>query len=127
MNIEFKLPKAFICKGKSCVPQSFVLVKNITNQIIFGVPFINDIFPLTYWDNNKIIGTWNDKPFILEFVTKPFTRMINDLTAKLLISKTNQFSIDICGDHPNAFWNRKKHVVNLPYEESFDEDNIPTK
>ena len=27
MNIEFKLPKAFICIGKSCVPQSFVLVK----------------------------------------------------------------------------------------------------
>ncbi|KAG5615443.1 hypothetical protein H5410_015267 [Solanum commersonii] len=92
MNIEFKLPKAFICKGKSCIPQSFVLVKNITNQIILGVPFINDIFPLTHWDNNKIIGTWNDKPFILEFVTKPFTRMINDLTAKLLVSKTNQVS-----------------------------------
>ncbi|KAG5607794.1 hypothetical protein H5410_029286 [Solanum commersonii] len=54
------------------------------------VPFINDIFPLTHWDNNKIVGTWNDKPFILEFVTKPFTRMINDLTAKLLVSKNNQ-------------------------------------
>ncbi|KAG5579679.1 hypothetical protein H5410_050306 [Solanum commersonii] len=91
MNIEFKLPKAFICKGKSCVPQSFVLVKNITNQIILGVPFINDIFRLPI-DNNKIIGTWNDKPFILEFVTKPFTRMINDLTAKLLVSKNNQVS-----------------------------------
>ncbi|KAG5615649.1 hypothetical protein H5410_015473, partial [Solanum commersonii] len=34
--------------------------------------------------------TWNDKPFILEFVTKPFTRMINDLTGKLLVSKNNQ-------------------------------------
>ncbi|KAG5580731.1 hypothetical protein H5410_051358 [Solanum commersonii] len=67
-------------------------IKNITNQIILGVPFINDIFPLTYWDNNKIIGTWNNKPFILEFVTKPFTRMINDLTAKLLVSKNNQIS-----------------------------------
>ncbi|KAG5605410.1 hypothetical protein H5410_026902 [Solanum commersonii] len=34
MNIKFKLPKAFICKGKDCVPHNFVLVKNITNQII---------------------------------------------------------------------------------------------
>jgi len=39
----------------------------------------------------------------------------------------NQFSLEICGDHPNAFWNMKKHVVSLPYEESFVEDNIPTK
>ncbi|KAG5592662.1 hypothetical protein H5410_043176 [Solanum commersonii] len=23
----------------------------------------------------------------------------------------NQFSIDICGDHPNTFWNRKKHLM----------------
>ncbi|KAG5567948.1 hypothetical protein H5410_065040 [Solanum commersonii] len=38
----------------------------------------------------NITLTWNDKPFMLEFVTKPFTRMINDLTAKLLISKNNQ-------------------------------------
>ncbi|KAH0644827.1 hypothetical protein KY284_032711 [Solanum tuberosum] len=25
-------------------------------------------------------------------------------------------------DHPNAFWNRKKHVVSLPYEDDFDEN-----
>ncbi|KAG5571636.1 hypothetical protein H5410_061402 [Solanum commersonii] len=31
------------------------------------------------------------------------------------------------GDHPNAFWNREKHVVSLPYEDNFSEDNIPTK
>ncbi|KAG5616548.1 hypothetical protein H5410_016372 [Solanum commersonii] len=67
----------------------FLYIKNITNQIILGVPFINDIFPLTHWDNNKIIGTWDDKPFILEFVTKPFTRMINDLTAKLTLTSFN--------------------------------------
>ncbi|KAG5590990.1 hypothetical protein H5410_041504 [Solanum commersonii] len=39
----------------------------------------------------------------------------------------NKFSLDICGDHPNTFWNRKKHVVSFPYEEHFSEDNIPTK
>ncbi|KAK9689535.1 hypothetical protein RND81_09G065500, partial [Saponaria officinalis] len=37
------------------------------------------------------------------------------------------FSTDICSDHPNAFWNRKKHIVTLPYEDDFQEDNIPTK
>ena len=39
----------------------------------------------------------------------------------------NQFSLQICGDHPNVFWERKKHVVSLPYEKEFFEDNILTK
>ncbi|KAG5579985.1 hypothetical protein H5410_050612 [Solanum commersonii] len=39
----------------------------------------------------------------------------------------NQFSLKICGDHPNEFWNRKKHVVGLPYEDNFNNSNIPTK
>ncbi|XP_015054903.1 uncharacterized protein LOC107001324 [Solanum pennellii] len=34
---------------------------------------------------------------------------------------------DICADHPNAFWERKKHIVTLPYEDSFSESDIPTK
>ena len=33
----------------------------------------------------------------------------------------------ICSDLPNAFWQRKKHVVNLPYEKDFHERQIPTK
>ncbi|KAG5614696.1 hypothetical protein H5410_014520 [Solanum commersonii] len=68
-----------------------IYLKNDKTDFLY-IPFINDIFPLTHWDNNKIVGTWNDKPFILEFVTKPFTRMINDLTTKLLVSKNNQVS-----------------------------------
>ncbi|KAG5580832.1 hypothetical protein H5410_051459 [Solanum commersonii] len=36
-------------------------------------------------------------------------------------------AIDICADHPSAFWNRKKHIVTLPYEDDFSEKNIPTK
>jgi len=33
----------------------------------------------------------------------------------------------ICSDLPNAFWERKKHIISLPYEKDFDERNIPTK
>ncbi|MBN8110563.1 hypothetical protein, partial [Vibrio vulnificus] len=37
------------------------------------------------------------------------------------------FEKEICSDLPNAFWNRKNHLVDLPYESDFDERNIPTK
>jgi len=32
----------------------------------------------------------------------------------------------ICYDVPNAFWERKKHIISLPYEPNFNETNIPT-
>ncbi|KAG5590209.1 hypothetical protein H5410_040723 [Solanum commersonii] len=48
-----------------------------------------------------------------------FTRKIK------LISE--QIAIDICVDHPCAFWNRIKHIVILPYEDDFSENDIPTK
>jgi len=40
---------------------------------------------------------------------------------------SEQIAIDICADHPSAFWNRKKHIVTFPYEDNFSEDDIPTK
>jgi len=40
---------------------------------------------------------------------------------------SEQIAIDICAEHPSAFWNRKKHIVTLPYEDNFSEDDIPTK
>ena len=33
----------------------------------------------------------------------------------------------VCSDVPNAFWHRKKHIVDLPYVKDFNEKNIPTK
>ncbi|XP_049373341.1 uncharacterized protein LOC125838321 [Solanum verrucosum] len=35
--------------------------------------------------------------------------------------------IDICADHPSAFCNKKKHIVTLPNEDNFSEDEISTK
>ena len=34
---------------------------------------------------------------------------------------------DVCFDVSNAFWRRKKHIVDLPYVKDFNEKNIPTK
>uniref|UniRef100_A0A0A0LU92 Peptidase A2 domain-containing protein n=1 Tax=Cucumis sativus TaxID=3659 RepID=A0A0A0LU92_CUCSA len=34
---------------------------------------------------------------------------------------------EVCSNLPNAFWDRKKHMVTLPYKEGFKESQIPTK
>uniref|UniRef100_A0A0R0EG98 DUF7746 domain-containing protein n=1 Tax=Glycine max TaxID=3847 RepID=A0A0R0EG98_SOYBN len=33
----------------------------------------------------------------------------------------------VCSNLPHAFWDRKKHIVDLPYEKDFREKQIPTR
>ena len=39
----------------------------------------------------------------------------------------NKIIGEICSNIPNAFWHRKQHEVELPYEPDFSGKNIPTK
>lgn len=38
-----------------------------------------------------------------------------------------QIETGICYAFPTAFWHRKPHIVQLPYEKDFNERKIPTK
>ncbi|GAV91228.1 hypothetical protein CFOL_v3_34627, partial [Cephalotus follicularis] len=42
-------------------------------------------------------------------------------------SLKNNIINNLCSDLPDAFWHRKRHMVSLPYEKDFTEQNIPTK
>ena len=59
-----------------------------------------------------------------------YKKIVEQLSDKLLQSKIDNFHKilinDVCSDIPNAFWHRKKHIVNLPYVKDFNEKNIPT-
>ena len=60
-----------------------------------------------------------------------YKKIVEQLSNKLLQSKINNFHKilinDICSNIPNAFWHRKKHIVNLPYVKDFNEKNIYSK
>ena len=50
------------------------------------------------------------------------------LQSKKKIKKLhNHIEKELCSQTPNNFWDRKKHIITLPYEPSFNETNIPTK
>ncbi|KAI4313235.1 hypothetical protein L6164_026228 [Bauhinia variegata] len=43
-----------------------------------------------------------------------------------VLASKGKFEKEISVEHPNAFWDRKKYLVSIPYEEGFDEKKIPT-
>ncbi|GAV89547.1 Peptidase_A3 domain-containing protein, partial [Cephalotus follicularis] len=51
------------------------------------------------------------------------TSQIKEKTDSLKIKMIN----NLCSDLPDAFLHRKCHMVSLPYEKDFTEQNIPTK
>ncbi|KAG5615075.1 hypothetical protein H5410_014899, partial [Solanum commersonii] len=143
-------------KNKVCISHFFFLVKNqLYPPIILGTPFINAIYPFTNINAKEFSATYKNQDISYTFITEPISRDINALIEmkqkhvdylQLEIFSMNIFdtlksakeqekiklisekmAIDICADHPSAFWNRKKHIVTLSYEVDFSEENIPTK
>ena len=51
----------------------------------------------------------------------------NDFIQRKISDFQTLIEKEICDDLPSAFWNRKQHLVDLPYENSFDKRQIPTK
>ena len=47
LKIKYKLPEAQICNKGRCFNNSFILTKDITEEIILGTPFLTQIYPFT--------------------------------------------------------------------------------
>ena len=47
MIIKYEINNAHACKDKVCFKTSFVLVKNLNDKVILGLPFIHLVYPFT--------------------------------------------------------------------------------
>ncbi|RDY12287.1 hypothetical protein CR513_02939, partial [Mucuna pruriens] len=153
LKISYKLSRAIIENRGLKIETNFLLVKNLKNEVILGTPFIKALFPLQI--TKEGITTWHlGKKITFEFSSKPITKNINLIQKKMnhinflkeevsfgniqtqlnkpqvtkkIQSLLKYIKTTICSDLPHAFWNRKKHMVDLPYEKKFIEKQIPTK
>ena len=75
----------------------------------------------------------SDKTAHLNFLKEDlsFQRMEQSLqqptNKQKVIKIQNLIEQELCSHLPNAFWNRKQHIITLPYEPDFDKKTIPTK
>ncbi|KAG2716174.1 hypothetical protein I3760_03G111600 [Carya illinoinensis] len=157
MKIRYELNTAHVCQDNVCFKIPSVLVKNLTHDVILGMPFLNMIYPFLFEADGITTDPFGQKVkfkfaskferdtarrsvFLLSAKRKhldflkqeiKFKRVSDNLHDPLLRSKIEDFQktliSEICSEIPNAFWHRKKHVVSLPYVKDFSENLIPTK
>ena len=78
MQIEFKIPKAHVCQDNACFKTTFVLVKNMTDRVILGNPFICLLYPFIT-DSEGIITHPFSQPVKFKFLRSPEPKDINSL------------------------------------------------
>ena len=44
LKVQYKIPQGHICKNGICIKTSFLLVKNISHQIVLGTPFLTQLY-----------------------------------------------------------------------------------
>ncbi|XP_070007955.1 uncharacterized protein [Nicotiana sylvestris] len=142
------------CIQEGLVPTKYF--QNTTHLVKYASGHALDIeYKLPNTHAQDFSATYQDREISYSFVTDPVTRDINalinmkqrhvnSLQSEILSMNifdtlqstkvqqkikliAEQMAVDVCADHPSAFWNRKRHIVTLPYEENFSEDDIPTK
>ena len=70
------------------MPESFVLIKNISNEIILGMTFFWHIYPTTSWNETGITGTFEGTKIRIDFISQPFSKFVNEV--KDMISLKNE-------------------------------------
>ena len=88
MQIEFKLPKAHVCQDNMCFKTTFVLVKNLTDKVILGNPFLCSLYPFTV-DSKGITTQSFGQTIRFRFTSEPIPRNISTIQAGIVSDLIN--------------------------------------
>uniref|UniRef100_A0A7N0VCW3 Peptidase A2 domain-containing protein n=1 Tax=Kalanchoe fedtschenkoi TaxID=63787 RepID=A0A7N0VCW3_KALFE len=91
LEINFKLPEAYICNNRVCIPESFLLVKK-HNKPSYTCNTISKKYFSNYTHNEKYLeGTYNNQKVSFQFITKPQTKILNEIK-DVILRKFNQIN-----------------------------------
>ena len=141
MKIRYELNNAHVCHDNVCFKIPSVLVKNMTDKVILGLPFINALYSFLVEHDGITINPFGQK-VKFKFASKfeidtdyasnliqskvRHKKIAEQLPDKILQLKINNFQKilidDVCYDAPNAFCHEKMHIDNLSYDENFPID-----
>ena len=78
LKVQYKIPQGHVCKNGICNKTSFLLVKNISHQIILGTPFLTQLYPFPI-DNKGLKTKYNNQEILFEFIRGIEVKEINQV------------------------------------------------
>ena len=78
LKVQYKIPKGHICKNGICIKTSFLLVKNISHQIVLRTPFLTQLYSFQI-DGKELHTKHKDQQILFEFVKGIEIKEINQL------------------------------------------------
>ena len=78
LKVQYKIPQGHICKNGICIKTSFLLVKNISHQIVLGTHFLIQLY-IFHIDSRGLQTTYKDQQILFEFVKGMELKEINQL------------------------------------------------
>ncbi|CAL9000081.1 unnamed protein product, partial [Prunus brigantina] len=93
LKLNYEIPKAHVCQNRVCFKTSFVLIKNITDRVILGLPFISLLYPLQV-EFDGVVSSYLGEKVKFEFLTRSELHDLKilhrNVTTTLIHDKTNQ-------------------------------------
>ena len=90
--IKYKLSNAHVYNQDICIKQTFILVKDLKEKTLLGIPFLSTIYPIRV-DDQGIRTTLLDKEILFEFSNPPDERSINTLRDQAIQAKESQVNL----------------------------------
>lgn len=157
LKVQYKLPKMSVCSKDFCIEHTFVVVKGLNCTAIIGSDFLTEIMPFkvmkkmifTKIDQETFSFESCEEPvdtkincfkrqlknkqkfinFLKEEIDSKRIKQKSEMKEiqQMISNLKDKFETESCAEIPNAFWNRKKHLVSLPYEPDLRESQVHTK
>ena len=92
LKVQYKIPQGHICKNGICIKTSFLLVKNISHQIVLRTPFLTQLYLFSI-DSQGLKTKYNNQEILFEFIKGIEVKEINQVQDFInLLKKTQQYA-----------------------------------
>ena len=135
MKIKYELNNAHVCHDNVCFKISSILVKNLTDKVILGLPFINALYPFLV-ENDGITTDPFGQKVKFKFASKTEIDIdnlsyeknspMNALIQELMMSSCQYFIDDFKGNIHSANTINRPNIINTSLQESDDDAWIST-
>ena len=135
MKIKYELKNAHVCHDNVCFKISSVLVKNLTDKVILGLPFINALYPFLVEHDRITTGPFGQKvkfrfasktEIDIENLSYKKDSPMNALIQELMMSSCQCFTDDFKGNAHRANTINRPNIINTSLQELDSDARIST-